>query len=243
MCGRKAATSFRFVADEAGTVCDRYIRRADKQCIAEAMTTGMPGFDIQPSYNIAPQTLQPVVRLNCVTGEREIVLMLWGLLPLWEADLKIGVPRINAKAESVSTAPAYSDSFARRRCLIPADAFYEWQTLGVKARQPYAIALKTGGIYAFAGIWDRWREPKSGRRLDTFAIITTDANEVVAPLHNRMPVIIGRTDYARWLRPSDPWGTPVDLLRPYPAEKMTAWKIGRGVINVKNDNSELLKPV
>ena len=155
------------------------------------------------SYNVAPQTFQPVVRLNRDTGQREIVLMRWGLIPYWSKDAKIGYSTINAKAETVATAPAFREAFKRRRCLVPADAFYEWQKLDPKHKQPFAIALASREPYGFAGLWERWKDPQTREWLETFSIITTDPNQVVAPLHNRMPVIIERKDYARWLGSGD----------------------------------------
>jgi putative SOS response-associated peptidase YedK len=195
-----------------------------------------------PSYNVAPQTFQPIVRLGRDTGQREIVLMRWGLIPYWSKDSKIGYSTINAKAETITTAPAFREAIRRRRCLVPADAFYEWQKLDARTKQPFAIALKDGKPYAFAGVWERWRDPKTREPLETFTIITTDANELLQPMHDRMPVIIEPKDYERWLLPVDPAHLPIDLLRPYPPEKMTAWRVGRRVGNVKNDDAELLSP-
>jgi putative SOS response-associated peptidase YedK len=128
-----------------------------------------------------------------------------------------------------------------RRCLVPADAFYEWQKLDAKHKQPFAIALASREPYGFAGLWDRWKDPPTGQWLETFSIITTDPNDVVAPLHNRMPVIIERKDYARWLGQDNQGQPPLDLLRPFPAEKMTAWKVDKGVGNVRNDSAQLLE--
>jgi putative SOS response-associated peptidase YedK len=129
-----------------------------------------------------------------------------------------------------------------RRCLVPADAFYEWQKLDTKTKQPFAIALKSNEPYAFAGLWEKWKDRNAGADLLTFTIITTDPNEVVLPLHDRMSVIIPERDYDRWLQPGDPTRPPVDLLRPYDADKMTAWKVDKAVGNVKNDTPELIEP-
>jgi putative SOS response-associated peptidase YedK len=140
------------------------------------------------------------------------------------------------------TAPAFREPFKRRRCLVPADAFYEWQKLDAKHKQPFAIALSSGEPYGFAGVWDRWKDPASREWLETFSIITTDPNQVVAALHNRMPVIIERKNYARWLGGSNAAQPPLDLLRPFPAEQMIAWKVGKVVGNVRNDAAQLLEP-
>jgi putative SOS response-associated peptidase YedK len=208
-------------------VCGRYVRKSTRREIAhwfDAEDTAEWG----ASYNVAPQTFQPVVRLNR-EGQREIALLRWGLIPYWAKNPKIGLSTINAKAETVATAPAFRDAFARRRCLVPADAFYEWQKLDPKHKQPFAIALASREPYGFAGLWERWKDPDTKQWLETFSIITTDPNELVEPLHNRMPVIIERKDYARWL------GGPS-----FPAEQMTAWKVDTAVGNVRNDNPDLL---
>jgi putative SOS response-associated peptidase YedK len=215
-------------------VCGRYVRKSTRREIAawfgveddEAVAWGT-------SYNVAPQTFQPVVRLNRDTGLREIVLMRWGLIPYWSKDTKIGFSTINAKAETVATAPAFREAFRRRRCLVPADAFYEWQKLDAKHKQPFAIALANRQPYAFAGLWERWKNESTHESLESFSIITTDANEVVAPLHTRMPVILERKDYERWLAAGNPAQPPLDLLRPFPAE---------AVGNVRNDTAQLLEP-
>jgi putative SOS response-associated peptidase YedK len=125
---------------------------------------------------------------------------------------------------------------------VPADAFYEWQKLDAKTKQPFAIGMKDSSPYAFAGLWDRWRDPATKEPLETFTVITTDPNELVEPLHNRMPVILQPKDYDRWLRPGDPDHLPVDLLRPFAAEQMTAWKVDRKVGNVKNDTRTASSP-
>jgi putative SOS response-associated peptidase YedK len=124
---------------------------------------------------------------------------------------------------------------------VPADAFYEWQRIDSKTKQPFAIALKTGEPYAFAGIWEIWRDTKAGTALRSFAIVTTDPNEVVHPLHNRMPVIVPERDYDRWLS-TESARPPIDLLRPYDAGLMTAWNVNTAVGNVKNDPPELIEP-
>jgi putative SOS response-associated peptidase YedK len=162
--------------------------------------------------------------------------MRWGLSPYWAKNPRIGFSTINAKAETVATAPAFRDAFKHRRCLVPADAFYEWQKLDPKHKQPFAIALASREPYGFAGVWERWKDPDTREWLETFSIITTDANALVAPLHNRMPVIIERKDYARWLGGAP----PIDLLRAFPADQMAAWKVDAAVGNVRNDSAELL---
>jgi putative SOS response-associated peptidase YedK len=223
-------------------MCGRYVRRSDKQKIAEHFAVHGPSLpDFGPSWNVAPQTFQPIVRLNRNTGERELVLMRWGLIPYWAKDEKIGLRTINAKAETITTTPAFREAIKYRRCLVPADAFYEWQRISEKVKQPFAIAMRDRQPYALAALWEKWKDRKAGTELLTFTVVTTDPNEVVQPLHDRMPVIIPAKDYERWLR-ADPDRPPIDLLRPYDADKMTAWAVNKAVGNVKNDMPDLIEP-
>jgi putative SOS response-associated peptidase YedK len=194
---------------------------------------------LAPSYNVAPQSLQPVVRLDGETGERELALMRWGLIPFWSKNSKIAFSTINAKAETIKTSSAFREPIKRRRCLVPADWFYEWKKIDAKNKQPYAIALQDDSLFAFAGLWDRWNDRATGQTFETYTIITTDPNALVEPIHNRMPVILSPRDYSRWLEPGDPSQLPIDLLRPYPAEEMTAWKVSTAVGNVRNNGPEL----
>jgi putative SOS response-associated peptidase YedK len=179
------------------------------------------------------------VRLDSETSELELTVMRWGLVPFWSKDGKAGYSTINARAETITTSATYREAFKRRRCLVPADLFYEWMKLDAKAKQPYAIALKNGSLFAFAGLWETWKDKVTGKTLETYTIITTDPNELMVPLHNRMPVIVNRIDYDRWLAPAEPSHLPVDLLRPYPAEEMKAWKVSGRVGNVRNNDPDL----
>jgi len=227
-------------------MCGRYGRRADKQRIAEWMQThNTDVFDdsyLAPSYNVAPQSLQPVVRLDSETGERELTVMRWGLIPFFAKDAKIAYSTINARAETVATSPVFREPMKRRRCLVPATGFYEWQTLDKKSKQPWAIELVDGNLFAFAGLWDRWKDKAKGQPMETYTIITTDPNELLEPIHKRMPVILSPQDYSRWLDPGEPSRLPIDLLRPFPAEELRAWKVSAAVGNVKNNFPELRLP-
>lgn len=228
-------------------MCGRYGRRADKQRIAEWMQThNTDVFDdsyLAPSFNVAPQSLQPVVRLESESGQRELTIMRWGLIPFWSKDAKIAYSTINAKAETITTSPVFREAMKRRRCLVPADFFYEWRKLDAKKKQPYAIAMQDGSMFAFAGLWERWKDRSDGRELESFTIITTDPNELMQPLHDRMPVIVKPSDYSRWLDPGNPAQLPVDLLRPFDADLMTAWKVGPDVGNVRNNRPDLCEPL
>ncbi|HEY3705172.1 MAG TPA: SOS response-associated peptidase [Terracidiphilus sp.] len=224
-------------------MCGRYYRRSDKQQIAEAFRLGLPTtFEILPSYNVAPQTFQPIVRLNEETGERELASLRWGLVPFWSNNARIAYSTINAKAETLATSPTFREALKRRRCLIPLDGFYEWQTINARSKQTYAVNLKNSNLFAVAGLWDRWKDKATGQALETFTLITTDPNELMEPFHNRMPVIVPAADYERWLAPADPERLPVDVLRPYPEEEMAAWKVGASVGNVRNDSPDLIAP-
>lgn len=230
-------------------MCGRYGRRADKQRIAEWMQTHNTNvFDdsyLAPSYNVAPQSFQPVIRLDADTGERQLARMRWGLVPFWAKDAKMAYSTINAKAETIAGSPAFREAWKRRRCLVPADFFYEWKKLDAKAKQPYAISLRDGALFAFAGLWDRWKDKATGQDLETYTIITTDANELIhgMAIHDRMPVILKPADYERWLHTEDTLRPPTDLLRPYDADQMKAWEVGPEVGNVRNNRPELCEPV
>ncbi|HEX4004966.1 MAG TPA: SOS response-associated peptidase [Acidobacteriaceae bacterium] len=224
-------------------MCGRYFRRSDKQRLAEAFRTGLPTtFEILPSYNVAPQSFQPIVRLNEESAERELALLRWGLIPFWAKDAKVAYSTINAKSETVATSAMFREALKRRRCLVPAEGFYEWQKQDAKTKQPWALGLSDGGPFAFAGLWERWKDKTTQQPLETYTILTTESNELTATIHNRMPVILTPRDYDRWLVPDDPARLPVDLLRPCPAEEMTMWKVGSAVGNVRNNDATLCNP-
>lgn len=152
--------------------------------------------DLSPRYNIAPSQLATVIRVR--DGVRELALMRWGLVPFWTKDRAIGNRMINARAETITTKPAYRRALASQRCLVPADGFYEWEQDG-KRKIPFWFHREGRGLFAFAGLWDRWRDPK-GEELETFAIVTTEANNFMKSFHDRMPHILAPADYDQWLR-------------------------------------------
>jgi putative SOS response-associated peptidase YedK len=224
-------------------MCGRFARRSTQEVLADwfgVELEDMPWF--APSFNVAPQSVQPVVRLNRDSGDREFALLRWGLVPFWAKHAKFGYSTINARAEEAASKPAFREALKKRRCLVPADAFYEWMKPNAKLKIPYAIALTSGEPCALAGLWESWR-PAEGPSIETFTILTTDPNEVTEPFHNRMPVILEPKDYDRWLEPGDPARPPVDLLRPYPADRMRAWPVSARVGNVRNNDPTLLEPV
>ena len=225
-------------------MCGRYYRRSDKQRIAEAFRLGQlpEGFVLPPDFNIAPTTVQPVIRQHRDTGDRELVMMRWGLVPYFAqslADFK-GFSTINAKAESVTSKAMWRGPFERRRCLVPTDGFYEWMKLDAKTKKPYAFAMRDALLFAFAGLWDAWKDPATSEWLQTFSIITTEPNELTAEVHNRMPVILHARDYDRWLARGETERPPVDLLRPYEADAMLASACNPMVGNPRNNGPEML---
>jgi putative SOS response-associated peptidase YedK len=195
--------------------------------------------NLRPRYNIAPTQQAPVVRAKKDEG-RELALLRWGLIPAWAKDPAIGNRMINARAESVAEKPAFRAAFKARRCLVPADGFYEWQKAG-KGKQPFYIRRKDKQPFAFAGLYERWQNRAEGEILDTFTIITTEPNVLMAPIHNRMPVIIPEDDYDRWLDPEET-GDP-DLLVPYPEEELTAYPISTWVNSPAHDDARCIEPV
>ena len=223
-------------------MCGRFARKSTQDLLTEWFgieLEDMPWF--APSYNVAPQSVQPVVKSNRDTSAREFALLRWGLVPFWARDPKFGYSTINARAEEAATKPAFRDALKKRRCLVPADAFYEWQRIDPKNKRPFAFAMKSGEPFAFAGLWDRW-QGKDNETLETFTILTTDPNELMEPVHNRMPVIVEPKDYERWLDPETNDRPPVDLLRPYSAERMRSWPVDQRVGNVRNNDAALLEP-
>lgn len=200
---------------------------------------------LAPSYNICPQSFQPIVRVNADTGEREMAVMRWGLVPSWATDSKVGFSTINARAETIATSPVFREAFRRRRCLVPADLFYEWKKLDAKNKQPYALAIRDNCLFAFAGLWERWRDRLTGQNLETYTILTTDSNELITDLaiHDRMPVILKPSEYGRWLEPGDPERPPVDLLRPFDSDAMSVWKVSAAVGNTRNNTPDLCEPM
>lgn len=220
-------------------MCGRYAVTTAPEAISRWFKiTGTP-LNFPPHYNAAPGQDLPVIRLHPETGERVLGLIRWGLIPYWSKDPKIAWRCINARGEGVKTAPAFRDAYRRRRCLVPADAFYEWKKLG-KTKQPYAIALRDRNPFALAGLWENWKDPATGEWLRTFTVLTTKPNEVVAPLHDRMPVILASSDYDRWIG-DEP--DPGDLIGPYPGEQMVTWPVSTRVNKPENDDAAILERI
>jgi putative SOS response-associated peptidase YedK len=219
-------------------MCGRYARYTPAEIYARLFDTeSCP--DIEARYNVAPAQ-QVLAARNAAGGGRELVMLRWGLIPFWARERNLGYSTINARAETVATRPAYRSALRLRRCLIAADGFYEWRTLG-KGKQPYFIRMKGGEPFAFAGLWERWEG--EGDVIESCAIIVTAANDVVAPIHDRMPVILVPGDYDRWLDPGQKDPAQLQpLLGPYPARAMEAYPVSRQVNNPRQDRPELMAP-
>jgi len=186
---------------------------------------------IAPHYNIAPS--QPVLIVKSGAYGYTLSAVRWGLIPSWSKDEKVGYKLINARAESLQEKPSFRDAFKSRRCLVPAIGFYEWKQDG-KRKQPYFVKMKNGGLFAMAGIWESWQSPK-GETVESCAMITTDANTIVAKLHDRMPVILPKDCYGIWLD-STREGFPFpEYMRPYDPFKMTAYPVSSMVNDVMNE--------
>lgn len=197
----------------------------------------MDGLDWVPRYNVAPGQEIAVVRQDAAQPVRRLSPMRWGLIPSWVEDPSVGYKMINARSETVATMPAFREPFRLRRCLIPADGFYEWRREG-KSKLPFCFTLADESVFAFAGIWERWKNPQD-RWIKSCSILTTTANELTRDIHDRMPVILPREVYDLWL---DPGFTELSelqpLLKPYPAESMRRYPVSQRVNQVKNDDVE-----
>jgi putative SOS response-associated peptidase YedK len=223
-------------------MCGRFTLRTAASAIAEQFSL-LEVPDLQPRFNIAPSQPVPVVRIDPQqAARRQLVFLHWGLVPSWADDPKIGNRMINARAETAADKPSFRTALRRRRCLIVADGFYEWKTVA-KRRQPMFIHLRDGRPFAFAGLWEAW-EGADHSALESCTILTTAANELVRPIHDRMPVIIAPRDYAQWLDPNVQQAEPIaPLLRPYPAEEMDAYAVSPRVNSPTRDDEACLERV
>src|SRR4051812_38688392 len=194
-----------------------------------------------PRWNAAPSQDLFVIRRNHRTGETSLDPLRWGLIPNWCNDPQGGRKPINAKCESVHSLPTFRDAYRSRRCIIPVDGFFEWLAIkGQKAKQPYAIAMKDGRPFGLGGVWENWKDPASGEWTRTFAIITTDANELVDNIHDRMPLILALSDYAEWLSDCP---DPRELMRSFPASPMRMWPVSTPVNKPENDDPGIVEPL
>lgn len=225
-------------------MCGRYTLSSPVEVVADLFSVD-PGHapeTLAPRFNVAPTQTVPVVRVARPGAPRTLEMLRWGLIPSWAKEAEIGNRMINARSETAAEKPAYKSSFRKKRCLVAADGFYEWKPEG-KVKQPFHIHQTNGEPFGIAGLWSSWRSPE-GETVETFTILTTSPNEVLAPIHDRMPVILDPADYDLWL---DPKIEDVErlqaLMAPAPAEGWEAVPVSRAVNNPANDSPACLTPV
>jgi putative SOS response-associated peptidase YedK len=219
-------------------MCGRYASFLPAEALARLFGTMNPLPNLEPTWNMAPTRDAPVVRLFR-DGERYLDALKWGLVPYFTKDLKKSRKPINARSETIAKSGMFREAFAKRRCLVPAPIYYEWRD-DPEGKTPFAVARVDGEPVAFAGIWETWKSP-DGERLQTFATITTDANSLLAPIQDRMPVIVQPEDWPLWLGEVD--GDVAALLRPATEDVLRFWPIDKKVGNVRNDGPDLIEPV
>ncbi len=225
-------------------MCGRYSLTTPADTLAKHFQlTKSPS--LSPRFNIAPSQPIAVVRISAPRHERECVQVRWGLIPAWAKDPGIGNKMINARAETVAEKLAFRGALARSRCLVPADGYYEWQREGRmgQRKQPFYIRLRNGHPFAFAGLWERWAGP-DGTIVESCAILTTEPNESLKDIHERMPVILAQADYDQWLDPAIRQAQLLQpLLRPYPPEGMTAYAVNLRVNDPSHDDAGCIEPL
>ncbi len=225
-------------------MCGRYRLARSKQLLAEYFDTDFDDLDWEPRHNLAPTQAVPIVRQMQVAEKPRTTLARWGLIPSWTSDLASSPLMINARAETATNKPSFRDPLQRRRCLIPADGFYEWARRGAakKARQPFCFEVGSAEVFAFAGIWDSWRNPQ-GVVVESCAILTTTANHLLADMHDRMPVILPRERYSRWMDPRIQDSEQVlAMVTPFQASLMRRYSVSTSVNYVANDGPECSAP-
>jgi putative SOS response-associated peptidase YedK len=219
------------------SMCGRYRLSRRKQIIEEHFDAADWQDDWSPRYNIAPTQHVPVIRRHPKESVRQISLMRWGLIPHWAKDASGAASTINAKSETAATKPAFRDPLKYRRCLIPADGFYEWSRRG-KTKQPFCFEVDEGKLFAFAGLWDGWKD-SNGKWVKSCSILTTVPNAVTATVHDRMPVILNRASYDLWLDPGMQNVAVIsELLKPYDARLMRSYPISTRINHVANDDED-----
>lgn len=222
-------------------MCGRYTLRASPAELARIFAL-LREPDLKPRYNVAPGQNVAAVVFDPERSPHELVSLKWGLVPSWSKDPKIGYRTINARADTVATKPAFRAAFKRRRCLIPADGFYEWKQLDAKHKQPYYITRADERAFAFAGLFEHWTGP-DGALLDTCTIITTEANEPMSALHDRMPVILADEDFDRWIDPvTQDVADLQSLLRPAPDDLLKFTPVSTLVNNPRNETRRCIEP-
>ncbi len=221
-------------------MCGRYTLHHAPKEIAERFGVEPNDKLLAPRYNIAPSQTVPAIRRS--DGARELAGLKWGLIPYWAKDPKIGNSLINAKAETIAEKPSFKQALAKRRCLIPADGFYEWRKRGKEPSQPIYVRRRDGGLFAFAGLWEAWKTPE-GETLETCTIITVEPNEMISKIHHRMAAILRPDDEAAWIDPQSGIDDLLRLLRPYESDELEAIPVSRAVNSPTRDEPALIAPV
>ena len=226
-------------------MCGRFVSKATKPAIEKefAATISVVSENVSEArYNIAPAQMIAAVIEN--DSDRELTELKWGLVPHWAKENSIGARMINARSETLIEKPSFREAFKKRRCIIPASGFFEWSPTSGKGKQPFYFYLKDAGVFGFAGLWEEWVSRETGEALETCTIITTTANAVLKPVHDRMPVILQKSDYDLWLDPSVKDTDRLQgLLVPYPAERMSSHAVGRSVNSPAANSEDLIAPL
>lgn len=222
-------------------MCGRFTLAVPDRVEEFFQLAGVP--ELKPRYNIAPTQPAPVVRLDAEKQERRLCMLHWGLIPYWAGDPAVGGRMINARSETVTARPAFRNAFKKRRCLVIADGFYEWQKKpGEKRKQPYYIRMRDETPFAFAGLWERWTGPDQAV-IESCTVLTTGPNELMQPLHNRMPVILPRENYDAWLHPLTPSAARLEAMcRPFDSDAMIAFPVSTLVNSPANDQPACIEP-
>jgi putative SOS response-associated peptidase YedK len=223
-------------------MCGRYVQKSEREELdavfkisSEAVT------DFRPNYNVAP--MQNVLVVRQMEDERTLGSLRWSLLPSWSREKTLKYPTLNARGETISEKPTFKKPFERSRCIIPNDGFYEWKKIG-KDKEPYLIFLKDQAPAAFAGLWDRWKDPITGEVIDSCTIITTEANDLVHPIHERMPVFLDTKDFDEWLDPTNYDTRSLQgLIKPYDSDLMSCFRVSKDVGSVKNNRPDLIDSI
>lgn len=223
-------------------MCGRYRLSRRKQAIEEYFEAGANDIEWEPRYNIAPTQPVLTVRRKPTQSFRELSLMQWGLIPSWAKDASNSAGMINARSETAASKPAFGNALKSRRCLIPADGFYEWRRTS-RLKQPFCFEVGAGELFAFAGLWDRWKNA-TGEWLESCSILTTAASSITVDIHNRMPVILHRDEHDLWLDPEmSNVAAVIELLKPFDGTRMRRYPVSSRVNAVQNDDEGCAAPI
>ncbi len=224
-------------------MCGRYTITVEEEIFFARFKILQNGGQFTPRYNVAPTQNNPVVLVN-EKNQRIMARMKWGLIPFWAKDESIGYKMINARLETLTQKPSFKTAFVKRRCLVPADGYYEWNKTGSsKKKQPFRVVLKSRELFAFAGLWDEWKN-EEGEKIQSYTIITTEADSLVAKIHPRMPVILRPENEDKWIDPALNDVKAIEkLLRPYPSDSMEMYEVSPLVGRTNIDMESLIRPI